>query len=86
MPTQWNSCYYGNSKVKGVVNNTAVYAQKCVPYILDSIGYQTCTPNKQPTLQLETEATEVDVFMVLHPNAAQGLHGYESALRWYSLT
>lgn len=32
MPTQWNSCYYGNSKVKGVVNNTAVYAQKCVPY------------------------------------------------------
>jgi len=46
----------------------------------NSIGYQTCTPNKQPTLQLETEATEVDVFMVLHPNAAQGLHGYESSL------
>ena len=33
MPTQWNSCYYGNSKVKGVVNDTAVYAQKCVPYV-----------------------------------------------------
>ena len=46
----------------------------------NSIRYQTCTPNKQPRLQLETEATEVDVFMVLHPNAAQGLHGYESSL------